>query len=320
MNRNTGAGGTVRDGGPSLPVACMSIDGSLQIQTDTGVDLGVQDREVNWVTNEDNDIVAFVLNGDLWSYNQNTGMTVRVLSFRQRALSAAGAGGDASEGSETENAVVAASQGRIVYETGSGQAAGRTGRKKDAPDLDDRSELTPDDIRIERVSEEGNIIFIVYGYMASGSHEGNMGVYVCTYKASSNTVQEKIFIPMDQGFENLSANVSRLSYGLVKSGDAVTDRSGNIVCGVYRLCIQGMDGALREDYVKDGIYITQTEQEGNGLKLTLATKQGGESGGGQGLGRCAERGAAVCVGARRLAGELHDRCRDTSCGSDGCVS
>ena len=38
-------------------------------------------------------------------------------------------------------------------------------------------------IKILSVDSDGNVSYVVYGYMNRGSHEGEMGVSVCSYNA-----------------------------------------------------------------------------------------------------------------------------------------
>lgn len=49
---------------------------------DQYIQLGIRSKDVNYASNENETIAAFVQEGDLWSYNQNTGQMVRVFSFR----------------------------------------------------------------------------------------------------------------------------------------------------------------------------------------------------------------------------------------------
>lgn len=141
--------------------------------TATTLNLGVQDRTLQYKSNQAGDITAFVANGELWSYNQSAGKAVRVFSFRSNI------------------GVAAASRSATP---------------------DNRQENKNHEIKIEQVSENGDIIFLVYGYMAAGSHEGSMGLLVCRYQAETGTVSEEVFLPLAQSFTTLSRNISRLCY------------------------------------------------------------------------------------------------------------
>lgn len=68
------------------------------------------------------------------------------------------------------------------------------------------------DIKIVRVDEAGSIAFIVYGYMNSGIHEGDVGVGVYHYDALNHTVEEEVFIRSNKSYEVLKAELGKLMY------------------------------------------------------------------------------------------------------------
>lgn len=78
--------------------------------------------------------------------------------------------------------------------------------------LDARNAYNQHDIRILSVDETGNVIFMVYGYMNRGRHEGDVGVAVYHYNSMTNTVEELIYIPYDKSYELLATDIGRLSY------------------------------------------------------------------------------------------------------------
>lgn len=80
-----------------------------------------------------------------------------------------------------------------------------------------RSSYDSHSIKILNVDETGNVIFIVYGYMNRGSHEGNIGVEIYEYNGMLNTVEELMFIPYDKSFATLKTDIDQLSY-INKSG------------------------------------------------------------------------------------------------------
>ena len=67
-------------------------------------------------------------------------------------------------------------------------------------------------IRVLRVSESGNVYFIVAGYMNRGRHEGESGVALYYYDAGSGTVEEKLFVDTDRSFDLLRMDVEKLAY------------------------------------------------------------------------------------------------------------
>lgn len=68
------------------------------------------------------------------------------------------------------------------------------------------------EINIIYVDEAGSISFIVYGYMNRGIHEGQVGVGAYYYDGISQTVEEEVFIPTNQSYEVLKAELGNLMY------------------------------------------------------------------------------------------------------------
>lgn len=132
--------------------------------TKDGLILGVRNKDVSYMTNEDSSVVAFVQQGDLWSYSPDSAKMVQIFSFRR-----------------TENS-------------------------------DFRDSRQQHDIKIIRVEEDGDVDFVLYGYMNRGIHEGYCGVCVYHYNSDQNVVEEKVFIPSTESFEFLNEDLGTLSY------------------------------------------------------------------------------------------------------------
>ncbi len=100
------------------------------------------------------------------------------------------------------------------------------------------------DIKILSVDETGNAVFMVYGYMNRGKHEGEVGVQVYAYDGLMNTVEELLFIPYDKTYEMLKVNVEKLAY-LNQKGDFYVYLEGTIFCvdldtGEYQELVSGV--------------------------------------------------------------------------------
>ncbi|MEY8338613.1 hypothetical protein AALB16_11425 [Lachnospiraceae bacterium 62-35] len=67
-------------------------------------------------------------------------------------------------------------------------------------------------VKIINAQDNGNVDFLVYGYMNRGSHEGMMGVVFYHYSRETNSVEEKFFFPTDIFYEGLKQAVETLSY------------------------------------------------------------------------------------------------------------
>lgn len=78
--------------------------------------------------------------------------------------------------------------------------------------IDDRENYREHDIRIINIDETGSINFVVYGYMNCGIHEGKVGICVYHYDSVANTVEEELFIPSDESYQVMKADLGQLMY------------------------------------------------------------------------------------------------------------
>lgn len=68
------------------------------------------------------------------------------------------------------------------------------------------------DIKILSVDDDGDLDFMVYGYMNRGSYEGYCGIGVYHYNHDQNVVEEKVFIPSTESYDFLKSDLGTLSY------------------------------------------------------------------------------------------------------------
>ena len=129
------------------------FDGTLPVYEDDGIILGVRDKNVEYMMNDAATVIAFVQEGDLWSYSPGNEKVNQVFSFRK------------------------------------------------LKDGDFRDSRTQHDIKIVRVTDEGDIDFVLYGYMNRGSHEGYEGIAVYHYNRDKNVAEERAFIPVSESFD-----------------------------------------------------------------------------------------------------------------------
>lgn len=78
--------------------------------------------------------------------------------------------------------------------------------------IDARENYREHDIRIINVDETGSVNFVVYGYMNCGIHEGRVGICVYNYDSVANTVEEELFIPSDESYQVMKADLGQLMY------------------------------------------------------------------------------------------------------------
>lgn len=67
-------------------------------------------------------------------------------------------------------------------------------------------------IELIAVDNQGNITFIVYGYMNKGEHEGKNGVSIYKYMSEENIVREILFVESDKTYSILKETAGKLTY------------------------------------------------------------------------------------------------------------
>lgn len=77
----------------------------------------------------------------------------------------------------------------------------------------DRRDINKDSmIKILDVDDEGNVDFLVYGYMNRGIHEGTVGAAEYYYSGDHRTIEEKAYVPYTGSAEVLEAQITNASY------------------------------------------------------------------------------------------------------------
>lgn len=67
-------------------------------------------------------------------------------------------------------------------------------------------------VRVISLDNKNNVTFAVYGYMARGSHEGEVGVGIYYYDAAENTIEEKAFITSAKSFAIAEEELGKMVY------------------------------------------------------------------------------------------------------------
>lgn len=75
-----------------------------------------------------------------------------------------------------------------------------------------RERLKQHDYKIVSVSDDGDVVFAVYGYMNRGKHEGKVGISLYSYSNKAAYVDELVFIPIDSTPWKVMANTCSLAY------------------------------------------------------------------------------------------------------------
>lgn len=141
------------------------FSGQRELFSGKRIMLGISnDDEIRTVKSPSDNCVAFVVNRDLWTFNQEEKHGVKVFSFR------------------------------------SGEDDGL------------RSGYNQHDIKILSVGDNGDVNFLVYGYMNRGIHEGAVGIAMYQYSSEDNAIRERFFTPAPLSFEVLKEDVDRLAH------------------------------------------------------------------------------------------------------------
>ncbi len=77
---------------------------------------------------------------------------------------------------------------------------------------DSRSTYDQHQILLLNIDESGTMDYVVYGYMNSGSHEGQCGINLYHYDAIDDISTEQVFITSTSSYQILNANFSELLY------------------------------------------------------------------------------------------------------------
>lgn len=119
---------------------------------------------------------------------------------------------------------------------------------------DKRGNLDQHDIKIVRVSDDGSIQFIIYGYMNAGLHEGKVGIGVYTYYPENSLIKEQVFIQTDLTFEILKNYIGELFY-LNEKNDLyiIADKY------LYRMDIEDDSVEVITDDLTAGAYVLHPE-------------------------------------------------------------
>ncbi len=77
---------------------------------------------------------------------------------------------------------------------------------------ENRSGNDQHDIHILNMDEDGNIEFIVYGYMNRGRHEGQNGIGIYRFLTENQSLYELAFIPSTIPYQNMVEDLEKFSY------------------------------------------------------------------------------------------------------------
>lgn len=103
----------------------------------------------------------------------------------------------------------------------------------DKENFDARTYYRKSEVELLNVEENGNVTFMVYGYMNRGTHQGEVGIEVCYYNSLLNTTEEEVFVSYHKSPDILINDVKKLSFYNTKN-DLFTMIDGE----VYKIGIE----------------------------------------------------------------------------------
>lgn len=126
----------------------------------------------------------------------------------------------------------------------------------DINNFDVRTYYDYSDVKILDVEENGNVTFMVYGYMNRGTHEGEVGIEVCYYDSLSNTIEEQVFIDYNKSPQILMEDLDKFAY-INKNNELFAFIDGsickiNIETKTYETIVSGLH--------EDTFYVSENDQ------------------------------------------------------------
>jgi len=137
-------------------------------------------------------------------------------------------------------------------------------------------------IRIVEMSENGDVEFLVYGYMNRGPHEGDTGICFYRYLAAEDALEEIFYISSQLNYERIHAEMGKLSY-MNESGLFYLMYEGSVYAidiegGEYVKLAQGLRPENLATDAKNGVVAWQESDEvGVGTAIVIYHLDTGES-------------------------------------------
>lgn len=98
--------------------------------------------------------------------------------------------------------------------------------RQDSQDYE-RAAYDQHNVKIIDLDEDGNMNFMVYGYMNTGDYEGCVGILWYKYYAGEQRIEEQVFIPMETTYQILKENLDSFTY--VSDGDVFYFSVQNVI-------------------------------------------------------------------------------------------
>lgn len=74
------------------------------------------------------------------------------------------------------------------------------------------NDIDQHDVKILKLNDNGDIDFIVYGYMSSGDYEGQVAIILYKYVKEDNQLNERVYIPLHTTYQRLRQDLGNFCY------------------------------------------------------------------------------------------------------------
>ena len=131
---------------------------------------------------------------------------------------------------------------------------------------DVRTDHNDHDFQIIQVEDNGDVSFMIYGYMNSGSHEGQVAMVFYRYDSSERALQEIFYIPSYTSYGLLREEMGTLSY--ISSTGLIYVMVGNTI---FAIDVDGTEHVVVVDDLQEGTFVISEDssviawQEGSDL-------------------------------------------------------
>ena len=249
------------------------FDGTLPVYEDDGIILGVRDKNVEYMMNDAATVIAFVQEGDLWSY---------------------------SPGNE-----------KVSHEGYEGIAVYHYNRDKNVAEerafipVSESFEFLKKDLeKLSYVNEKNELFLILAKNLYRINIEENSseilekGIKNANFVSSDNndhaawlvsegdekgnikeidfdTCKTRLIAPQKgQRLRTVGFMNEDLIYGMLNKEDILTDEEGHKSVGIRILRIEDFEGNVKKEYRKDGLYITDISVGNTLIEFELSAKSG----------------------------------------------
>lgn len=121
---------------------------------------------------------------------------------------------------------------------------------RDDGEGDVRTEHNEHDYRIIQVKDSGDCSFMVYGYMNSGSHQGEVGMVFYQYDHSERALQELFYIPAYTTYALLKQEIGTLNF--IADTGLIYVMVGN---AIYAIDVEGTEHIVIVDQLQEGSFV-----------------------------------------------------------------